>query len=81
MYQTLKQRFVGTENCAPNSFGCPSVTQNVDYSVFKKSKEEKIDVVNAKLIHKNFMKKHGVDYKKYLNIPELRLESPIVITT
>jgi len=59
----------------------PNITQRADYQVFKKTKEEKSDVVAAKWRHKKYMEDRGVNPNKFLNIPEHRLVTPIIITT
>lgn len=78
---TNKQRFFGEKGYAAPTLGAPIYTQNVDYTVFKNTEEQKSDKIARKMQHKAFMAKHGFDHKKDLNIPELRLEEKIIITT
>lgn len=68
-------------NFAPTLFASPNLTQNVDYEVFKQTKEQKSDAIAAKWQHKVFMNKNGVNPKKHLNIPLYRIEQPIKFST
>lgn len=70
-----------TENPHIDTLWCPSILQNIDYVSFKQTPEQKSDAIAAKWQHKLFMKKHGIDGKKFLNIPINRLEKSIIITT
>ncbi len=41
----------------------------ISFEVYKKTPKEKMDLANAKSIHKSLLKAHyGKDYKKQLNI-------------
>lgn len=80
---SIKQRFhTFGDGYAPISIGTPAFTNAVDYSVFKHTKEEKMDKLAAKYKHKLFLKHHfkGNPPKKVLNIPQYQLETPIRIT-
>lgn len=77
---TLKQRFGSVDGFAPLSLGSPSVLFNVDRAAFKQTKEDKSDAVAAKWRHKKFMERHGIDGKKFLNVPSNRLEKTIITT-
>lgn len=59
----------------------PNILQSVDYQSFKKLPEERSDVIAAKWRHKKFMEKRGTDFNKFLNTPEHRLPSSIIIYT
>lgn len=65
---------------APFSLGCPKMTQVTDYSIFKQSPEDKLNAIAFKTRHKLFLEKHGIDGKRFLNIPDKRLEKTIITT-
>jgi hypothetical protein len=65
----------------PSLLPSPNLTQNVDYQCFKQTKEQKSDIIAAKWQHKKYMEKHGINSRKFLNIPEHRLDKSIIITT
>ena len=56
---TIKERFSGLSNghqhYAPLSLGVPQYTEQVDYTVFKKTLKEKIKTENIKRNHKREM--------------------------
>lgn len=63
---TFRERFIGTSNpiggglYAPLTIGSPEMTHPVDYSVFKKTKQEKLDVQLIKSQHKkDLLKAYG----------------------
>lgn len=52
------------------SLGNPGRVDAVDYSVFHKTKEQKLELKVIKHNHKIVLRKHyGAEYKKYLNTP------------
>ena len=68
-------------NFAPTLFASPNLTQNVDYGVFKQTKEQRSDAITARWQHKLFMLKNSVNPKKHLNAPAYRLEKSIKFNT
>lgn len=63
MNMSFRERFIGepskTSNgwYAPSTIGTPGIVQQVDYSVFKQTPEEKLEASIAKTIFKKAMKK------------------------
>jgi hypothetical protein len=52
----------------------PTRRLTLDTSCFKKTEEEKLKLANAKLKHKEEMKKfYGKEWKKHLNLPKNKL--------
>lgn len=78
---THKERFFNDKGYAAATIGSAQYVHPVDYNVFKKTSEQKLDTIAAKFKHKKIMQEKGVNPKKFLNIPEYRLETPILITT
>jgi hypothetical protein len=46
-----------------------SVARPVDQKVFAKTKQEKLKVKGATNSHNRMLRKHGLDPKKYMNLP------------
>lgn len=79
---SFKQRYLGKpvdDNMpvgeAPLTLPSPNISHQTDYSVFKCTPEQKGDKIVAKLRHKAFMLKHGLNWKKELNISQNRIDS------
>jgi len=45
------------------------IMRPVDQKVFAKTKQEKIKVKSTKNTHNRILRKHGLDPKKYMNLP------------
>ena len=75
---TLKQRFsyLG-DGYAPHSLGTPGLIYHTDLSVFKQTKEQKLDAQAAKNKHKLILLKYykGKVPKGVLNIPSKQQET------
>lgn len=61
---------VGT---APLTIAPPCMYAQTDYAEFRCNAEQKGDKIAAKMRYKLFLKKHGIDWKKELNIPQNRI--------
>lgn len=63
---------------APITMGDPRRVNVVDYSVFKKSLQQKAELKIIKSDHKrDLIRYYGVNHKKFLNIPSKTLEGVI----
>lgn len=78
---SFRQRYVGkivdegfAVGEAPLTIPSPNMSHQTDYTVFKCNAEQKGDKIVAKLRHKAFMLKHGLNWKKELNIPQNRID-------
>lgn len=79
---TNKERFEINKGYAPSTIGAPVFTNQVDYSVFKKSPEEKKQAVEVVASHRHTLQTvYGIpNYKKHLNIPSKSIGQKIVNT-
>lgn len=81
---TFKERFFVTSNgrtfWAPSTIGAPQFLHSVDYSAFKKSRDEKLFAKITKSEHRKELRKfYGKECKRKLNAPHKQLAERIIL--
>lgn len=83
---TFKERFhitsSGDRVYAPSTIGAPQYTNAIDYKIFKKTPEQKLELKVIKGNHKKeLLKEYNGRIGKNLNIPSRQIPKPIIFTT
>lgn len=82
---SFRERFFGLPNplggnFAPSTVGAPELTHPVDYSIFKKTKDEKKETKIVKNWHKEKLREAYPDgVGKHLNVPSQSLSDKSIL--